>query len=110
VLLSSHDASLDYSEAAAWFTRAATAGLADSQYNLAVLSERGLGVPQDERKAYFWYLVAARGGDKEARLQAERLKRGLSASEAETISEEADAWSPTAEEPSDSEPSPDKHG
>jgi localization factor PodJL len=110
VLLSTHDTAQDYSEAAAWFTRAATAGLADSQYNLAVLYERGLGVPQDERKAYFWYVVAARGGDKDATLQAERLKRGLLASEAEAISEEAGSWIPTAEETSGSQPGADTHG
>ncbi len=97
VLLSSHDATQDYSEAASWFIRAATVGLADSQYNLALLYERGLGVPQNERKAYFWYSVAARAGDKDAKLQAERLKHGILTADADAISDEADHWNPAVE-------------
>jgi localization factor PodJL len=95
VLLSAHESPQDYSEAAVWFARAAQAGLADSQYNLALLYERGLGVEQDLSRAYLWYRAAGRGGDKEAARQAERLKRALPAGAGGT---QASSWRPSLED------------
>lgn len=63
--------------AAQWFRRASDLGMGDSQYNLASLYEQGYGVSQNAAEAYKWYLIAARGGDAEARSSAERVKRGL---------------------------------
>jgi localization factor PodJL len=100
VLLSAQDTPQDYAEAAGWFTSAAAAGLADSQFNLALLYERGLGVQQDARKAYFWYQVASLAGDKEAARQADRLKRHLPDAESQAASEQAGSWRPTVEQPS----------
>ena len=37
----------DYASAAQWFRKAAEHGVADSQYNLGVLSARGLGTEQE---------------------------------------------------------------
>jgi localization factor PodJL len=95
VLLSARESLQDYSEAAVWFARAAQAGLTDSQYNLALLYERGLGVEQDLSRAYLWYRAAGRGGDKEAARQAERLKRALPAGADGT---QASSWRPTLED------------
>src|SRR5262249_4333903 len=95
VLLSARESPQDYSEAAVWFARAAQAGLTDSQYNLALLYERGLGVEQDLPRAYLWYRAASRGGDKEATRQAERLKRALPAGAAGT---QASSWRPLLED------------
>jgi localization factor PodJL len=95
VLLSARESPQDYSEAAVWFARAAQAGLTDSQYNLALLYERGLGVEQDLSRAYLWYRAAGRGGDKEAARQAERLKRALPAGGAGT---QASSWRPALED------------
>lgn len=64
--------------AAQWFRRAADLGMGDSQYNLASLYEQGYGVSQNPAEAYKWYLIAARGGDTEARSAADRLKGDLS--------------------------------
>jgi localization factor PodJL len=100
VLLSARGWAQDYREAAGWFNRAAQAGLADSQYNLALLYERGLGVEQDLSRAYFWYSVAAKAGDKEATRQAGRLKRTLPAEETAATGEEAGSWQPVLEESS----------
>ncbi len=97
VLLSAQDTPQDYEEAARWFMSAAAAGLTDSQFNLALLYERGLGLEQDNRKAYFWYQVASLAGDTEAAVQAERLKRQLTETESQAASDEADAWRPTVE-------------
>ena len=64
-----------YREAAAWFEQAAAKGFPDSQYNLALLYEHGLGIEQDLLRAYQWYAEAAKAGVKEAAAQAERLRR-----------------------------------
>jgi localization factor PodJL len=98
VLLSAHDAPESYAEAARWFMTAATAGLADSQFNLALLYERGLGLQQDGRKAYFWYQVASLAGDKEAARQAERLRRQLPDAVSQAAAEQAGSWRPTVEQ------------
>ncbi len=68
---------LSYREAAAWFEQAAKKGFPDSQYNLALLYEHGLGIEQDLLRAYQWYAEAAKAGVKEASVQAERLRRTL---------------------------------
>ena len=50
-------------KAGRWFAKAAALGLSDSQFNLAVLYERGDGVPQSLLDAYKWYSIAAASGD-----------------------------------------------
>ena len=98
VLLCAEDTPRDYQEAASWFARAAMTGVADSQFNLAVLHERGLGLPRNIQKAYFWYEVASLAGDKEATRQADRLKRQLSETETQLVTEQAGSWRPSVEQ------------
>ena len=76
-MLLKNASALSYREAAAWFEQAAKKGFPDSQYNLALLYEHGLGVEQDLLRAYQWYVEAAKAGVKEAQVQAERLRRTL---------------------------------
>ena len=54
-------------------------GLADSQFNLAVLNENGLGVEQNMVAAYKWLSLAAKSGDKEAIRRRDILKGKLTA-------------------------------
>ena len=56
----------DYARAATWFTKAAEHGVRDSQYNLAILYARGLGLSQDLVQSYMWFSVAAAQGDADA--------------------------------------------
>src|ERR1700689_3161112 len=58
--------------------RAANLGLADSQFNLAVLYERGMGVQQSLINAYKWYAVAAQQGDAESKARIDALSTQLS--------------------------------
>jgi localization factor PodJL len=76
-MLLKNASALSYREAAAWFEQAAARGFPDSQYNLALLYEHGLGIEQDLLRAYQWYVQAAKAGVKEAAAQAERLRRTL---------------------------------
>jgi TPR repeat protein len=45
------------------FLTAAEAGHADSQFNVALMYERGIGVAKDEKVAVFWYDKAASQGN-----------------------------------------------
>ncbi|WP_420472146.1 hypothetical protein [Brevundimonas sp. FT23042] len=79
-----------------WLTRAAEAGVVDSQYNLGELYETGQGgVRTDLVEAYKWYLVASRAGDGAARDAVERLKVVLPASERGKARAEADLMTVT---------------
>ena len=56
----------DLEKASALFRKAAERGVRDSQFNLAILHARGLGVPQDLVEAYKWFGIAASSGDEES--------------------------------------------
>lgn len=56
----------DYAAAAQFYRKAAEAGYAPAQYNLAHLYENGLGVERDPSQAAAWYRKAADQGDPEA--------------------------------------------
>ncbi|MBJ7535072.1 sel1 repeat family protein [Rhodomicrobium vannielii ATCC 17100] len=98
VLLTAHETPEDYKQAAALFTAAAQAGVTDSQFNLALLYERGLGLAKDYQKAFFWYEVASREGDKDAIRAAERVKHLLTAAEMQAAQEKAGTWQPLVQQ------------
>ena len=52
----------DYETALAEFRPLAEQGYASAQYNLGVMYDNGLGVPQDYREAAKWYRFAAEQG------------------------------------------------
>ena len=52
----------DYDTALAEFRPLAEQGYASAQYNLGVMYDNGLGVPQDYREAAKWYRFAAEQG------------------------------------------------
>ena len=51
----------------------------DSQFNLAILHARGLGVPQDMVEAYKWFAVAASSGDEESAKRRDIIGAALAA-------------------------------
>ncbi len=55
--------SQDFTEAAAWYRKAAAQGNADAQSALGVLYRRGQGVPQDYAQAAMWWRKAAAQGE-----------------------------------------------
>jgi localization factor PodJL len=82
----------DYEGAVRWFNAAADHGLADSQYNLAVLYENGMGVAKDMRQAYKWLLLAAKAGDKDSAGRLDALKPKMSADDLAAAEEQAATW------------------
>jgi localization factor PodJL len=75
-----------------WFSRAAQLGYVDSQFNLAVLYERGDGVPQSLLDAYKWYAIAAAAGDAESKARTEALATQLSADDRAAAQHAASAF------------------
>lgn len=55
-----YDENNDYTQALAWYGKAAEQGLAEAQYNLAVMYAGGLGLPQNSLKAFEWLTKAAK--------------------------------------------------
>lgn len=49
----------DYGAAFQWYQKAAQQGVNEAQSNLAYLYAEGKGTPQDLRKAWAWYSIAA---------------------------------------------------
>jgi len=56
----------DFSESVRWYRKAADGGLADAQYNLALMYNNGDRVPQDYSEAAKWWRRAAEQGHAEA--------------------------------------------
>jgi localization factor PodJL len=69
-------------------------GLSDSQFNLAVLYERGLGVPQSLLNAYKWYAIAAAQGDGESKARLQAISTQLSADDRAAAQHAADTFKP----------------
>ena len=74
--------------------RAAGQGYRDSEFDLGVLYERGLGVPQDAAAALKWYLIAAGRGDAPSAERAQFLKTQMSADDVKAASDAAAAFVP----------------
>ena len=85
---------VDMATAARWFREAALQGLKDSQFNLAILYERGLGVARNAAEAAYWYAVAAAQGDSDARTRVEVLRATLSRRDSDAATRRAAAFQP----------------
>jgi TPR repeat protein len=66
-----------------WFQKAAMAGSAAGQYNLAHLYEDGNQTPVDLVLAYVWMTLSNKSGNPMAATEAGQLKAKLSATELE---------------------------
>jgi localization factor PodJL len=82
----------DYKTAAGWFTTAAEHGLGDSQFNLAILFENGMGVEKNPIEAYKWLVLAAKSGDKDASARRDAMKAKLTPAQIEQAQNEVDTW------------------
>ncbi len=66
---------VDKTQAYQLLLAAATKGYSRAMKNLAIMLDKGDGVPQDQQKAFFWYQKA---GDSSSLRRAQRLKEKLS--------------------------------
>jgi localization factor PodJL len=84
----------DYPRAFKWFSLGAAHGLKDSQFNLAVLLERGLGTKANGKEALFWYSMAAKQNDADADKRAATLAKTLSAAVLQETEKRLRIWKP----------------
>ncbi len=92
VIIASRADKADYKTAARWFVAASEYGLSDSQFNLAVLYENGMGVTKDVQEAYKWMLLAAKSGDKDATARRDALKAKLTPEQLATAEAQVAGW------------------
>jgi len=71
------DGKPDYRIAARWFLKAASYGIADSQYNAGILLARGIGAKADLSESYKWFALAAAKGDREAAAKRDEVAAQL---------------------------------
>ncbi len=84
----------DMKKAAYWFEKAAKRGVVDSQFNLGYLYQGGTGVERSLETAYFWYLIAATQGDKEAQNNAEAIAAELNPTVRDNVQAKVKAFAP----------------
>ena len=82
----------DYALAAKWYGEAAKRNLADSQFNLGILAEHGLGRTKDFAEAYRWYALAAKQNDVEAKKRRDIVSAQLSAETIVELNDKIVTW------------------
>ncbi|MEL7481730.1 MAG: SEL1-like repeat protein [Pseudomonadota bacterium] len=88
-----------YANAAAWYRKAAEFGVVDSQFNLAVFYQDGLGISPDLAEALFWFEIAGRSGDADARSTAQLLAGRVGPDVARDIRDRAEGWAARTSDP-----------
>jgi localization factor PodJL len=86
-----------------WFGKAAEYGIRDSQYNLAVLLARGLGLPKDLVKSYTWFAIVAAAGDADAARKRDDVAARLTSSELAAANAAAMGFAPRPADPAANE-------
>ena len=57
----------------------------DAKVRLGMLYERGRGVPQDDKEAYFWFTLASKHGDKAAEHERAEVIKKLRADDVQQL-------------------------
>jgi hypothetical protein len=85
----------DYEEAFKWYHRAADQGYVAAEYNLGIMYDEGLGVPQNHEAGYFWLTLASESSGKPD-YAARRDQAGLtlSLSQTDELKKRVAAWKP----------------
>ena len=86
------DGKPDFKSAAQWFRKSAMYGVADSQYNLAVLYARGIGLERDFAEAFRWFSLAAKSGDADAAKKRDEIAAHLDAKSLAVARQAVDAF------------------
>ena len=86
----------NYPLAAKWYGEAAKRNLKDSQFNLGILAEHGLGRTKDLAEAYRWYALAASQGDEEAHKRLDVISAQLSSKKIVELDAKLVTWKPKA--------------
>jgi localization factor PodJL len=88
------DGTTDNDSAGRWFTKAAELGVKDSQFNLGILSAKGVGVPQNLEESYKWFALVAKSGDKDAAQKRDEVANALRPEQLQRARASAELWKP----------------
>jgi localization factor PodJL len=72
--------------------QAAELGVRDSEFNLGILSAKGVGMPQNLEASYKWFAVAAKSGDSDAAAKRDEIAKTLRPDQLERARTAADNW------------------
>ncbi len=78
----------DYNKAKKKFEKLSDMGDAKSQHNLAVIFYKGLGIPQNFNRAYYWALMSNLNGQKEAKQLLNKTEKKINKTNKKEIEEE----------------------
>ena len=71
---------------------AAEQGYVDAQYNLGVCYYNGDGVRQDDKEAYYWYLISFRNGFTDAEQNVKRIENKLTDQQKQEVKKRVNEW------------------
>ena len=71
-----------------------------AQYNLGVLYDNGLGVPQDKVRAYMWFTLSAAQGRDGAAAFRDLIARRMTPAQIEEAQKLTREWKPNTQSPS----------
>lgn len=81
-------------EASSWFEKAAEHGVKDSQVNLGIVYAKAMGVEADLAKAYKWFAIAAKAGDKDAAQKRDTVAKQMRPDQLAQVRGEVEIWRP----------------
>jgi len=87
----------DYATTYAESRPLAEAGVAEAQYMLGLLYDRGEGIGRDPVRAYLWYRLAAKAGDAFAAKAAASVARRMNKKQSAAARALLDDWRPTTD-------------
>ncbi|MGA9440360.1 MAG: hypothetical protein WBV76_19525 [Pseudolabrys sp.] len=90
----------DYATALRFICPLAEQGDASAQYNLGVLYDNGLGVPQDKVRAYMWFTLSAAQGRDGAAAFRDLIARRMTPAQIEEAQKLTREWKPNTQSPS----------
>ena len=90
----------DYATAVRLIRPLAEQGDANAQYNLGVLYDNGLGVPQDKVRAYMWFALSAAQGKDGAAAFRDLIARRMTPAQIAEAQKLAQEWKPNMQSPS----------
>ena len=64
----------------------------DSQFNLGILSAKGVGMPQNLEEAYKWFALVAKTGDKDAAEKRDEIANALRPEQLEKARAATELW------------------
>ena len=71
---------------------AAELGVKDSQFNLGILTAKGIGMPRSLEQSYKWFALAAKAGDADAAKKRDEIAASLRPEQLQKARAEVDIW------------------